>query len=149
MSALPPCSCGAPADRLLAASSYCDPCAEAFLEPIRGRVFSDEGGIGYGRQVGRMRPDWGPRFADLACSRCSATWTGPIGEPCSYCIRFVELAVDARREVLLRPDLPDDDRRPAALKRWAHDLADAVKAELITEHEARAAWGRKVVRDAA
>lgn len=45
---------------------------------------------GHGRQVGPARPDWGDGWADLECDECGATWTGPVGEHCSYCIVHAE-----------------------------------------------------------
>lgn len=80
------CACGADAVRTLCAVAYCWTCAEAILEPLRDKHLVDEGGIGWGRQCGRLRPDWGPRYADLCCTICFATWTGPVGEACSWCI---------------------------------------------------------------
>lgn len=42
---------------------------------------------GRGYQVGRLRPDFGDRFADLECDNdeCGASWVGEIGEECAYC----------------------------------------------------------------
>lgn len=146
-----PCSqCGQPAARLIAALAFCASCAEAFLEPIRARVAAREitetPGIGFGRQIGPSRADWGPDFADLQCDVCEATWTGPIGESCSYCAQWLDLATETQRQRLLWPDLPDpqSDRHYPALQTWAKQLAAAVAEQIITEHQARAAWDRKV-----
>lgn len=43
----------------------------------------DARGIGF--QVGQLRPEIGEGFAQLQCSDCGATWTGPPGEACEYC----------------------------------------------------------------
>lgn len=145
------CRCGAPSVRTIAAIAYCDGCAERFLEPIRRRVLAreiaDESGIGSGRPV-RRRDDLGEMDFDLECTVCGATWSGEAWEICGYCIRFCELANEAQRKVALYPDLPDvgDDRRGDALRAWAHRLAGLVKADVIAEHEAHAAWNREVQR---
>lgn len=140
--------CGADAVRTLGAFPYCHTCAETILEPIRNRQFVDEGGIGWGRQAGPMRPDWGPTFADLCCTVCQATWTGPVGEQCGFCIRTRELLVDAHRRAMLRPDRWSDD--PARAHRqqldWAERLGRGVRAGLITRQEAESAMNREVRR---
>lgn len=149
---LGPCThCGAPADRELAISPICEDCFDERFGEARARWLASIGGVGYGRQHGGRPPDFGPRFADLACTVCGATWVGPIGEPCSYCLAFLEAATDARRLVLLRPDLPDPDdpRRDRAVRAWTRALADAVRADLIHDHEARAALQRLEARRAA
>lgn len=139
------CRCGSPAVQSICAIDFCAACADAFLEPIRARhIAVDEGGIGIGRQVGLLRPDWGEAWAELGCSICSATWTGPVGEPCTWCLDRHEAIIGAQRSVLLRPDLPDvgDPNRLEALKAWVNRLAHATKAGLIAEHEARAVLRR-------
>jgi hypothetical protein len=142
------CACGAAAVRLIAAVACCSTCAHRILEPLRDRHLVDEGGIGWGRQNGPLRPDWGADWAELECTICSATWTGPIGEPCGYCQRTHELLVDAHRRVLLWPDaemLATEAKRAD----WGRRLAWAVQEDIVTEHEARAALAREARRDAA
>lgn len=151
MTPYPSCSCSAPSVRLIGSVAYCHDCAEALLEPIRARVLTDESGVGYGRQSGRLRDDYGPRFAELTCSICAATWVGIIGEPCAYCETWLAAAIEDRRQHLLRPSLPDrDDRRhDRAVDAWTRALAEAVRAEIITIDEARAAVARREVRHVA
>lgn len=100
-------------------------------------------GIGYGDQVGPLRPDWGDGWADLRCDVCGATWTGEIGEVCGYCLRWIELANEVQRRVLLHPDLPDDARRKRAQIAWVDRLAEAVRADIVTEREALTAIRRE------
>lgn len=135
----PLCSCGEAADRMLLASYYCRKCAAEVLGPIRARHGWD--GIGRGRA---------PLFDTagdvlVACDQCGATWRGPIGEHCSYCVTALMAMQDAQRSVLLRPDLPDpdDERRPAAMRGWVERLARAVTAGLLERHQAEAAIRRE------
>jgi hypothetical protein len=79
--------CGQPATRTLAAVPYCDPCAEVVLAPIRERHPSAGGN---GRQIGPTRDDWGNGYADLQCDCCGATWVGPPGEACSWCVKRLD-----------------------------------------------------------
>lgn len=101
---------------------------------------------GHGYQVGPLRPDWGPRWADLACDQCDATWTGPIGEPCWYCARQRQLMFDYQAEATLTsPDTdPDDINYPKALKAWAERMNTAVEAGIITDRDASGAYRRAV-----
>ena len=101
--------------------------------------------IGHGPQTGPLRPDWGDNWADLACTVCNATWTGPIGEPCAYCEWAIVNMQRWQAELLLEPDLPDrDDQRWAnAVDAWADRLARAVDAGLVTAREARHAYERE------
>ena len=139
--------CGKPATRSLLAVDYCTACAEAILEPIRQHVITDEGGIGWGQQHGPTRPDWGPRYADLHCTKCDATWTGPIGEPCSWCTDSIDRMRQWQAEIVLTPPDtdPDDIRHPAAMAGWKQRLDVAIDAELITRHQAGHAWRRATV----
>jgi hypothetical protein len=148
MTRLGSCRCGVPAVRLLCITALCHDCAEAILEPIRDRVFIDESGIGWGRQAGPLRTDWGERWARLQCTVCQASWVGPIGEVCGFCIRTHELLIDAHRKALLRPDA-EIMRTVAQRETWARRLADGVKAEILTVHEARSALARWEHRHAA
>jgi hypothetical protein len=144
------CFCGQPATRTLAAVAYCDACAEVVLAPIRRRV-AEHHGIGFGEQHGTLRPDWGPRYAELECCLCEAGWVGPIGEPCSWCTDALDNMRQWQAEILLRPELPDadDDRYEAAVQAWAERLGRGVRAELITESQMVAAISREVRRMAA
>lgn len=147
---LHPCRCGAPGAHPAGTVDLCPICFDRLLGDVRARHVAEIGSVGFGRQDGPVRPDWGPGWAELRCTVCDATWTGIVGEDCGYCIRFLEIAQDAQRAVLLRPELPDEPtRRADALRTWAHRLRDAVAADLVTDWEARAAWDRQVRRHAA
>jgi hypothetical protein len=126
------CFCGQPATRTLAAIPYCDGCAETILAPLRERHPSN------GQQVGPLRPDYGPGWAELGCTTCGATWVGHIGEPCPACVERLD---EPRREKLrIVPNEPpeaiqapiseDPDRELRNMlidwpQFWAHDHADA------------------------
>ena len=144
------CFCGQPATRTLAFVAYCDGCLETILAPIRRRV-AERHGIGLGEQHGPLRPDWGPRYADLQCSVCEATWVGPIGESCSWCADALEHMQQWQAEILLAPELPDvdDDRYEAAATAWAERLGRGVAAGLVTPQQAMAALQRESRRTAA
>jgi hypothetical protein len=129
------CFCGRPATRTLAAIPYCDPCAEVVLAPIRERHPSNGQ-----QQVGPLRPDYGPGWAELGCTTCGATWVGHIGEPCSSCMdridepRRLKLATIPNYDDSFNgnghSDEPDPDRDLRAMlidwpAFWAHDHADA------------------------
>jgi hypothetical protein len=101
------CTCGDRATRTLGSISYCAACVEIVLTPIRVAV-SERDGVGFGCQVGRLRPDWGSRWAELACTLCDAGWVGPIGERCHWCERRIELRARWRA---------DDERRAAHERR--------------------------------
>jgi hypothetical protein len=135
------CPCGAAAVRTIAAIAYCSQCAHRVLEPLRDKHLVDEGGIGWGRQCGPLRPDWGDDWAELECTICRAGWVGPIGEPCGWCLRTHDLLLEAHRRVLLWPTAEqlDGDMKRAD---WARRLAGAVVHDVIAEHEARAALAR-------
>lgn len=138
------CSCGALAHRTIAAVAYCDICADELLDPIRARVLADESGVGIGRQRGPLRPDYGHRWAELACTVCDATWTGRIGTPCAYCEHRAVRLVELQRRRILRPELPTvaDRHRSDALDAWYGRLARAVRAGIISEHDADDACAR-------
>lgn len=101
--------------------------------------------IGSGVQVGPLRADWGNGFADLRCDTCAATWVGQPGEACGWCTRWLALANEVQRKVLLWPDLPadDEDRHKQSMLAWVDRLADAVKADVVTEREALVALRRE------
>ena len=85
-------------------------------------------------------------YTALQCDQCDATWVGPDGEPCPWCIDALDHMRQWQAELTLTPpDTDVDDRnRPDTLKAWAQRLAVAVKAELITRQEAERAWKRAV-----
>ncbi len=85
--AIDPCFCGQPATRTIGTINYCHDCAETVLAPLRAKHPSSGG---HGQQTGPMRPDWGDRHAELTCDHCGATWVGPIGETCGWCVKAVD-----------------------------------------------------------
>lgn len=105
---------------------------------------------GHGCQVGPMRPDWGPDWAELACDQCPATWVGPIGEPCRWCAAALDRQRLWQHDLALEP--PDVERDAAdytaRMKGWAERLAIAVRSGIVTEAEARRAWEREQNRAA-
>lgn len=121
--------CGQPATKTLCAHTYCHTCAETILAPIRERQITREPSMGIGI----------PSGPHLECDLCGASWVGEAGEECEWCLRWLELALEQQRAVLLRPELPDPDDQhyQPALDAWIKRLAAAVDAELITETEAR------------
>lgn len=131
-----PCSsCGRDGVKNLGIHGYCiDHLAEltALLDPSVHSV------IGYGLPDGPWQ----------RCVRCGATWDGYAFQSCRWCWAeydsLIRLSVKA---VLTPPDVdPDDARHPNALRAWAERLAAAVKAELITEQDARTAMQREARR---
>ena len=151
-----PCGrCGEPADRAnWGTAALCRGCLGTARAPIRERVIARQGDIdrwpppgldGIARIVGRHRPEYGPNVYDVACDQCDATWCAEPGDPCPWCLRQLELLQEMHRRALLSPDLPDldDQRRHASMTSWAGRLARAVQAEIVTEHEARAAIQRE------
>jgi hypothetical protein len=106
---------------------------------------------GIGHQQGPHRLDWGPGWADLKCDQCDATWTGPIGETCHYCVVALENMRRWQADIILHPQLPDidDTRRTAAVHAWAQRLATAVRAGLITRQQADNAYQRERTRTVA
>ncbi len=147
---LPPCDCGDPADKPMYGGGICDGCFDEIVE----RVAARQALRGWGRRVepSTTDPETRSRFPagyrDLRCVSCSATWFGPPGEPCSWCVEALERMRHDQAEILLRPDLPDvDDARYAAgVMAWGERLARGIDAELIGKQTALAAW-RKVVSD--
>lgn len=119
---------------------------------------------GVGRIAGRQRDDIGPDLYDLECTVCKAGWVGKEGD-CAWCAAELERLRADQRRMLLWPDwlavdhgprydelsavdkavwdrtrgqVPGHDSIPA----WVERLARAVKADLITEDEARGAIER-------
>lgn len=131
--------CGLPGVRNIAASGFC-------AEHLAAFYFRVLGGLGVGRQVGPLRLDWGPNFANLECCVCEATWVGPLGEPCYWCERLDQIQRKHQAEIVSRP--PDIDRADTrfvpAMRAWGERLARAVAAGIVTEDRARNAWRRQV-----
>jgi len=142
--------CDDDAARTVGAVALCDLHADAVLDPIRKRVFKQEGFDGIGIPTA-PRPDWGPLFHELECSGCAATWVGPRKTPCPWCAGLYERSVAEQRLILLRPDFPGSDAKnhDAAVKAWAERLAMSVTAGIVTERDARWALDRMMIAHAA
>lgn len=97
---------------------------------------------GQGAQVGPLRPDYGDGWADLKCDQCGATWTGPLGEVCSWCIDAEERQRQWQAELVLRkPDVDRDDKQyDGAMRAWAERMNNAVKAGLVTKEKVLMTW---------
>lgn len=123
-----------PGTESVAVQWWCTPCWDEFRDRIRAK--------GLGMQIGPTRDDWGPGWYPLQCSACEATWTGRPFEHCPWChLRRERTRQEQRQLTLAGPDLdPDDERYDHASLAWRTRLEVAVKAELITEREARNAW---------
>ena len=139
------------AERTLAAQTICDPCWYAFRESILERVILEADMTAALIRDGISRPDHGPGMAHCRCVSCEATLVAVPGEPCPYCDAAFERMRAWQAAKVLHPELPDpaDVRHQAAISAWLERLATAVEAEIITQHQARAAWERRVLRVAA
>lgn len=115
----------------LGAFGYCPPCWRLITNPIRDRL----GMPSHGR--GRLLAG-----STLECDTCGYQWVGTVGERCARCPEVAARWRTQQAALVLRSpgDSPDA---------WAGRLARAVESGLITEAQARAAWGREVARDAA
>ena len=115
---------------------------------------------------GVPRPDHGPGMVQIVCADCHAGWVGRRGDGCAWCDAGDARRRAAERALLLDPpwlrsdagdprydELSDIDQRvwdatrgqrrgADSLAAWRDRLARAVVAGLITETEARRAWGR-------
>ena len=145
MTAAPwPCStCGAAGLRNIAALGFCPMHLCELYRSLSPEVWD---GRGIGLLDGRRRPDYGPEYAELRCSLCSATWAGPVFDACPWCADRLDAQRRHQVEVLLHPELPEvaDARHDGAVRAWGERLARGVEAELLTEQQARAAWRREV-----
>jgi hypothetical protein len=101
---------------------------------------------GTGGQIGPLRPDWGPEWADLKCDECGATWTGPIGEICPWCIEAEERQRKWQAELVLKaPEVDlDDIAYEGVMRAWRQRLKVAAGADIITERKAREVWERAI-----
>ena len=103
-----------------------------------------DAGIGVGEQCGPARVEWGDGIYELSCTVCTATWVGPIGEPCQWCERAdARMRAETVRMLLRRPDVdPADGRYDDVITAWGKRLARAVSTGLIDDGTARRAWKR-------
>lgn len=140
------CACGAATTTNVARIAMCDECATTLLDLVRGQLVARRDGVGLGRQSGPLLEAWGPNWARIECELCEASWVGPIGEACGWCMRRVKRLRVEQRELLLRPDLPaldDEERRLEALKAWGSRLRVGHEAGVITRGELDVAWRRE------
>jgi hypothetical protein len=142
------CTCGKTSVRTLAGVPYCEGCAEFIVGPIRAKVNRADGATGF---AGIGRPttpaDGYPHgWWSLLCDLCGAGWTGREGGNCPWCDSRYKQALTEQRDLLLRPDLPDDDdpRRNQVVVAWIKRLARGVKAGIVTEPVARRTMERLV-----
>lgn len=141
-----PChKCTAPGVRNLGSQGWC----AAHLEQLYSTFSPDVFAVGV--QDGPERPDWGAGYADLRCNACAATWVGIAGDPCEWCRRARQRQLEYQAELVLTPpDVdPGDERSEAMHAGWAHRLAVAVAAGIVTDAAARRAWDRGARRGAA
>lgn len=85
--------CGEPGDRLLGAVTYCGPCLDARLATfIR---------YGFGRPYAPARGWESLGFQSLECTmpECGASWVGPPGEPCAWCLARLAAQEEDRRQL--------------------------------------------------
>lgn len=136
--------CPTDATATIGVEHYCSEHHAAILDPIRARVITPIDTEGHGHQTGPLRPDWGQGWADLTCTTCQATWTGPIGEPCHWCQQANDLMIAHHVEAVLTPPEtdPHDTNRRASLAAWLDRMMVARNAGLITRDEAERAWQR-------
>jgi hypothetical protein len=139
-----PCSCGGAGVKNLGVDGYCAAHLGELFESLDPSVFTING---LWLQDGLMRPDHGAGWAECRCLACAATAVALVGSPCSYCELARARMIVWQAETLLHPELPDDGRRPDALRSWAHRLAGAVREGVVDEGKARAAWHREVTRE--
>ena len=139
--------CEGPGVRNLGSRGYCAAHLSELYSRFDAQVFGLQGIM---IQAGRMRPDWGPAFCDVACVACGATACGIVGEACWWCQRSHEIVIAWQVELTLRrPDVdPSDQRYPSAMKAWARRLANAVNAGVIDAMIADTAWRKAVARAA-
>jgi hypothetical protein len=103
---------------------------------------------GSGRQDGRLREEYGANHAELTCDACEASWVGPIGEVCAWCLASEDNQRRWQADKTLTPPgvERDDEGYEGAMTAWAKRMAVAVEADIITRAQAQAARRREVAR---
>jgi hypothetical protein len=101
---------------------------------------------GYGVQRGVLRPEYGPKDAELACDQCGAEWVGIPGAACWWCWDRNEKTIAWQAQaVLTPPDYDPDDRNYTnVMGAWIDRMAIAVEAGIIAREEATRAYQRGV-----
>ena len=148
--------CPEPASQTIGTEDLCDGCYLAYVAPLKTkygneRLRRESGSLVLDRstgavQIGLHRPDHGPEFFEVACPICQASWVGPIGDLCWFCAQAAEHQRRCEAQLVIVP--PDVDRCSAkyvaAMSAWAARLANAVRAEIISEPNAYAVWNREI-----
>lgn len=85
-----------------------------------------------------------PGIEELICDECGAGWHGEPDMDCPWCTRAVIRMREWQAEMTLRPPEvdPDDRDYDGAMRGWGERLAVAVRSGIVTEDQARRAWGR-------
>ena len=101
---------------------------------------------GRGWQTGKLAPEFGPRYAELTCCACAATWTGLPGEGCWWCQQSHQRMLEHQAELVLRaPDVdPDDGTYEARMNAWGEQLERATQSGIVTAEQAGKTWERAV-----
>lgn len=135
--------CAGPGVRNLGTNGYCGAHLSQLYSRFDPLVFGLHGVM---VQSGKMRPDFGPAFADCVCIACGATEVAIVGESCAWCLRGHEIVLAWQIEILLRrPDVDSGDQRySSAIDAWAERLARAVLAGVVDRHVARRVLEREV-----
>ena len=135
-----PCdTCGQPGYRNVGTQGYCAGHLGELYKSFDPPHFSH---IGIGLPGRTTNPE------DLTCIRCEATWGGPVGQQCNYCINSAQDLLDQQaRAVLKAPEVdPADATWEQRMTAWAKRLRNAVDVGTITEAAARAAIDRQEAR---
>lgn len=139
-----PCSkCNAPGVLNLGTEGWCSSHLSELLRSFDRSAF---GLRGRWIEVGCVRPDHGPGYAECECPACGASAVALVGSPCGYCELAVARLANWQAGRVLSPP---DERTDASLRAWAQRMATAVRAGVVARDEARRAWHREVGRDAA
>lgn len=134
-----PCStCGAPGARNIAARGACIAHAVEFYRQLPDHVWQLNG---IGLPVAAVDGDG---TALLECVACLAGWRAAPFTRCPWCRRACELLIEAQARLVLEPPAidHDDPRHDVAVAAWVERLVVAVRAELVTEQQARRVLAR-------
>lgn len=136
--------CGGPGARDVGTQGYCWAHLAALYETYETRSLN-----GIGLPVGpSLVNEYGTNVYSLHCSQCEASWVGFIADPCYWCEKSRQIAIEWQREIVLRPPEMevDDAARPNALRAWAERMEIQVQAGTITVEEAKNATIREIRR---
>lgn len=136
-----PCStCGAHAVKNLGTRGYCVQHLAAFYRRLKPQVWD---GVGIGLPDGPIADDG---WTELSCVLCAATWSGAVFMQCPWCATAVLRMREWQAELVLTPPEidPDDAQALAVTAAWMERLANAVKAGIVTRHQAQNAAVKSV-----